>query len=63
LKNNTKSLNLFQLELQFSCYVPSLIAAASIATAVHGFQSEHKPWKSYEIFLNILEEIIGIDAQ
>ncbi|CAG2102591.1 unnamed protein product [Medioppia subpectinata] len=49
-------------KLQFSCQLPSLIAAASIATAVHGLQSIHKQSKSFDLFVSSLATILGIDS-
>ncbi|CAG2164915.1 unnamed protein product [Oppiella nova] len=48
--------------ISFSCQLPSLIAAASIATAVHGLQSTHKPSKCFDAFVSSLSTILNIDS-
>ncbi|XP_054159568.1 G1/S-specific cyclin-D2-like [Oppia nitens] len=54
-------------ELQFSCLTPSLIAAASIATAVHGLESTNnnnndKQNKTFETTVQSLSKILDIDS-
>ena len=49
-----------KIEIQFSSHLPSLIAAASIATAVRGLQLRNN--QSFEAFLIALSDTIGIDS-
>ncbi|CAM5999836.1 unnamed protein product, partial [Sphagnum balticum] len=48
-------------ELQFACHSPSLVACASIATAMHGLDLLQTQWKSFDKIVFNLREITGIE--